>query len=259
MGNPELPVELIVRICYISTSSSQEAYRSLMLTCYAMRDIVRLGCLPLVPVTLHRRNQLKSFNKFVKKPGIASLIRFLWVIPSDARLSDLSAQIISRCNNVLALACPVDVLLQLNLNVLGELKHCTELTIKAQKISWPFGPQSAFCERIQRLHLIGPCQYRSWHNSLPFINVSSLSYSSGHDSAMGKFVHLTSKFRTLKRIAVVTHWQNEVPADALQVLTETLGPEKVKVSVVNRPRRWKEVNIWIDSLHDKDLFWKVKT
>ncbi|KAJ7596110.1 hypothetical protein C8J56DRAFT_924070 [Mycena floridula] len=249
----DLPVELVLRIVHIATCSSQAVYRSLVLVSRGMRDIVRLECLRSVPVTLTRQNQIAPFIRFVSDPEIGASIRYLWLI---VKQHPEPAIILALCPNIESLACKPSVLIR-HLQS-KPLPHCVQLTLHAQKLpTWQidYPHLHAFSHQIRDLHLMGPVnECRTQH----FLNLQSFSISSSDVTGLEIIEHLGSSFNT-ERIAFVVHSQ-QTARKLLDVLTAADAASRMlkakRLAVVQRPRRWTEMKLWIDRIQDNDLLWK---
>lgn len=257
-------MEIVLRIVKISTSSSQSSYRSLVLTSRIMREVVRLECLPLVPVILTKAYQLCSFLKFISSsPEIALSIRFLSTILSDSKTNGHCVFILRQCTNIESLACDFYTLYNLCSDSTFHHLRCTHLTLKGRSIQWnqllPTVNYRSFAKQLSSLHLIGPFTTRSqWtgHRPPAFENLTSASFSYGRDEKFDRqlFVDILRSPR-LQRVAIVTALQDPQRAR----LSSTVKELGSRCRLVIRPRRWTENKMWIDGLHDEDCIWKLES
>lgn len=257
----ELPIEIVLQIVSICASSSQSSYRALVLTSRTLRDVVRLECIPLVPVTLTTVHQIHAFLDFIAaSPELASCIRYLWIIPSDGTSYEGCRYIVNFCTNVESLACTSTTLFT---TICGSYRHtkCIHLTVKDWCIPWKYlqwimEPNPVF-EQLHTLHLIGPFanSQKSHHMPPAFTNLTSASFSYGHDDTVEPELYAEIlRSPRLQRIAIITTTHGSRRTRLAAKLQE-MGP---RFTLVARPRRWTEAKIWMYGFHDQDCIRKLK-
>lgn len=103
----KLPAELLLNISLNLCISSQRDYTTLVLVSRTLRYLCRLTCLPVVPVVLGTPEKATQFaNYLAADEDVAPLIRRLWIT------QDYHG-IISKCTNLVALACDGHNLVQI--------------------------------------------------------------------------------------------------------------------------------------------------
>ncbi|KAF8336775.1 hypothetical protein F5887DRAFT_566849 [Amanita rubescens] len=163
----ELPDELQLHI--LSYASSRQTFLALALTSKDIRRITFLACLPRIPILLTTREKLISFDRFCVNnpedtyfPGVARVVRHLWISPYEAEDRLPSSRVLKRCLNVNWLACNVWLLREGVLSQ-DELEHqqCRFLTLlKPSEEKWDSNipPQmqrscGAFFKQLTRLQV----------------------------------------------------------------------------------------------------------
>lgn len=258
----KLPVELALKIIAYAVSISQGTYRALLLTDKTFSDCIRLEMLPRVPIMLTTKKQMDAFDAYLqKRPEVVPHIHALWtiVLGSIYPMKSVCAAIIRRCTSLRSLACHPAVLHEaLQQDAPLAHTHCTDLTL-FQFTIWN-APQANIqfahlLNQVRRLHLIGSLE------SSPFAS------------------HVLPKLASLQRISVATGTTLTLDAVAFGELLQSPNLEQVvvttslhgdkqqdlklqapeidhRIAVLHRRRRWKEHNLWRDSLQDPDCFWK---
>ncbi|KAJ7600848.1 hypothetical protein C8J56DRAFT_19650 [Mycena floridula] len=259
-----LPLELVLEILKLSSSTSQSNYRSLVLTSRNMRDLVRIDCLQNVPVIIDSTTQILPFTNFIMShPKVMTSIRYLWIIPVDnspnaPSLHKFSSIIIQLCPNIISLACHPDSLLgSLSFaSARRPLSLCSELTLAIDKPcpqQEPGNPQIAsFCQLVERLHLIGPYAESGWQNMsqlrFPNLKYASVSVSINlYFPYPPAFSHVIPDSHNLERLKVITDLSGEAVGklEASVIQQEAIG--KADISFEHRPPG-EEMTAWIDGL-----------
>ncbi|KAJ7729663.1 hypothetical protein DFH07DRAFT_849671 [Mycena maculata] len=260
----DLPVELALCILSYATGCSRATYRSLLLANRKINDLIRLEMLPSVSIILTTERQLEAFKYYLeKRPDVVPHIHALWTIGPGSvyRITSVCASIINTCTNIRALACHPQVLeatmgrYQYHGNRDQTFRHtrCTDLTLIEFRTNWlrfmQFPCIAKLLHQIERLHLIGVLDAFAFHVDR-FPKLDNLARAS---IAMGSHRHiLPSVFSAmvtspkLKQVVITTR----LHGDEQQALSDTVQEMDDRFSVLHRRRRWKEANLWHESLQD---------
>ncbi|KAJ6557289.1 hypothetical protein DFH09DRAFT_1163644 [Mycena vulgaris] len=260
---PDLPVELALRILSYATGCSQATYRSLLLTNKRISELVRIEMLPGVAVILKSARQVDAFKYYLEtRPEVIPHIHSLWTITPGAvrRISHACAQIINTCTNLRALACHPQVLLD-SICSAPTLTHthCVDLTMIEFRVTWnsfmkkPAGVN--FFNQLERLHFIGALDQSLWADwavipKLQNLTRSSIAMGSHRNLTPALFVQLI-KSPKLQQVVITTRLHGEEQ----QMLSDAAQAIDDRFSVMHRRRRWKESNLWHESLQDPVRFW----
>lgn len=256
----DLPVELLLRIFEISATSSQSSYRSLVLTSRAIRELVRLESLPFLPIFLSKEAHFDSFLQFLESDSkVGPSIRYLWMIHLDYHCVNLPEQILTFCPNIVALACqPQSLLCFLSASTDAELPHCKELTLHDRVISsWESQSPNviAFCNQIERLHLIGPFLNGWTIPSLPNLFTASVVYGE-KPLEVARFREIFRDCTRLQRIALITELERKkLGFMHEQVKAWNTHTDVANIHLLSLPEDWTDMQMWLDGLYDRDLFW----
>ncbi|KAF8208707.1 hypothetical protein K438DRAFT_1930297 [Mycena galopus ATCC 62051] len=261
----KLPVELSLRILNYATACSQATYRALSLTNKAILDLIRSEkMLAGVSIILVTEGQLLAFEAFLKlRPEVIPYIHSLWTIcpGSVRRVARLCTSIINTCTELRALACHPHVLLD-SVCRGATFKHtrCVDLTLIEFRVTWSTfmdaSPNGArFFHQLERLHFIGALDHSLWATWAVIPKLNNLARAS---IAMGSHRNITPalfaelvKSPKLQQVVITTRLHGEdqqMLSDAVQEIDE-------RFSVIHRRRRWKESNLWHESLQDPHRFW----
>ncbi|KAF8650339.1 hypothetical protein AX16_005280 [Volvariella volvacea WC 439] len=104
----DLPPELVLEIGLLVSASSQQYYHTLLLLSKKCYRLLRLRCLPAVPVVLTDNIKARSFHNLTREHG--EWIRHLWAVDGRSPAIRLLAYIIGNCPNLISLACTQGVL-----------------------------------------------------------------------------------------------------------------------------------------------------
>ncbi|KAJ7505508.1 hypothetical protein B0H11DRAFT_2220936 [Mycena galericulata] len=260
----ELPVELALRILGYATGCSQRTYRSLLLTNKRISNLIRLEMLSGVAVILTSLRQLEAFAQYLaKRTEVIPHIHALWTIApgSVRRFTVVSADIINTCTSIRSLACHPHVLeYALGRRQIGNqtLRHtrCVDLTLIEFRASWhnlmQYAALAQFFHQIERLHFIGALDAHLWSVFPKLNNLTRVSIAMGSHERISApvFTEMLGSPK-LQQVVVTTRLHGEDQqslADAVQEIDD-------RFSVLHRRRRWKEANLWHESLQDPDRFW----
>jgi len=124
-------------LSYASLKTLRQTFLALALTSKDIRRKTFRACIPRIPILLTTRESLISFDHFCVNnpedahfPGVARLVRHLWICPYEAEDRLPSSRVLKRCLNIDSLACNV-WLLKEGVCSQDELKHqqCRFLTL----------------------------------------------------------------------------------------------------------------------------------
>lgn len=165
----DLPAELQL---HILSFASRQTFLALALASKDIRRKTYIACIPRIPILLTTREKLLSFNQFCENnpedkvgfPGVAKLVRHLWISPYEAEDRFPSCMVLKRCLNIKSLACNAWLLTE-GVCSQDELKHqqCRFLTLlMPSEQNWErhFRPQmrksrGAFFEQLTRMQVEG--------------------------------------------------------------------------------------------------------
>ncbi|KAJ7212288.1 hypothetical protein GGX14DRAFT_622923 [Mycena pura] len=261
----DLPVELSLRILIYATAYSQGTYRSLLLVNKKISGWIVIEMLSGVPIILADRRQLEAFESYLMtRPEVIPHIRNLWTICPTSVISvhRLCVSIINRCTHLRSLACHPHILFHI-LNT-SELQHtrCVDLTLIEFRIRWGHYMQSStvwaqFFNQLRRLHFIGAMDHFSTLTVIPKLeNIARVSVALG-SSTLVQPVMFEELMKSPKLGQVVI--TSRLHGDAHKALSDAAQQIDDRFSVMHRRRRWKEHNLWRESLQDPDRFWKQAT
>ncbi|KAJ7695983.1 hypothetical protein B0H17DRAFT_1054446 [Mycena rosella] len=258
----DLPVELALRILFFATACSQGTYRSLLLTNKQICEWIRIEMLSGVSVILTTDRQMEAFKYYIEqRPEVIPHIHSLWAISPGSfhRIARTCVSIINMCTSIRSLACHPQVLLQSICQ--GPFKHtdCVDLTMIEFRVTWnsfmqsPSGAQ--FFNNIARLHFIGALEQNLWANwavipRLQNLTRASIAMGSHRVISPALFAQVVQSPK-LKQVVITTRLHGEdqqMISDAAQAIDD-------RFSVIHRRRRWKESNLWHESLQDPNRFW----
>ncbi|KAJ6584748.1 hypothetical protein B0H19DRAFT_1106374 [Mycena capillaripes] len=260
-----LPVELALRILTYATACSQGTYRSLLLTNKRIAELIRTdNMLAGVSIILLKESQMDAFLAYIKEhPEAIPNVRALWTIcPGSVRaISRVCVSIIDLCTNIRSLACHPHVLLE-SICRGDEFRHarCVDLTMIEFRITWAsFMDASAsgakFFHQLERMHFIGALDHSLWATWAVIPKLNNLARAS---IAMGSFRNLNKSLfervvesPKLQQVVVTTRLHGEDQ----QMLSDAAQEIDHRFSVIHRRRRWKESNLWHESLQDSNRFW----
>ncbi|KAE9410751.1 hypothetical protein BT96DRAFT_1011493 [Gymnopus androsaceus JB14] len=108
----ELPIEISLEILCLAGSQSQATYRALLLTSKVIYNLIRVECIPFLPIVISRKSQVEPFMTWIKaSPHLARRLKHLWLIPdsSPTAFDDRTRIIfiIINCPNLVSLACGI--------------------------------------------------------------------------------------------------------------------------------------------------------
>ncbi|KAJ7164657.1 hypothetical protein C8R43DRAFT_987782 [Mycena crocata] len=259
-----LPVELALRILSYATGCSQGTYRSLLLTNRRISDLIRIEMLAGVSIILTDERHLVAFQYYIeKRPEVIPHIHSLWTISpgSVRRVSRVCQTIINTCTSIRALACHPHVLMEsICRNPDLNHAHLVDLTMIEFRITWsnfmnhsPSGTK--IFHQIERLHFIGALDQTLWSAWAVIPKLNNLTRAS---IAMGSHRNITpSLFEQviqspkLRQVVITTRLHGEEQ----QMLSDVAQEIDDRFSVMHRRRRWKESNLWHESLQDPERFW----
>ncbi|KAF5369415.1 hypothetical protein D9758_002825 [Tetrapyrgos nigripes] len=255
-----LPVELGLKIFIFASCQSQSTYRSLLLTCRSIHNLIRLEIIPLLPITLTSKNQMISFSTLVtKNPEIAPRVRYLWMIAEVGNCYAWS-DILQKCTSIVSLACHSNMLI--GVDVVSRHTQLRDLTMR--EILPMYGDQDLY-NQIDSLHIIegggGYWAQRMANYTLPiFANLRSASISIGARCwipriAFEDWLHAPK----LKQLAFVTSAHKADVVSVLAKEVEACGNDRYTVSLVHTPKRLTEKKLWQARVHDRDVVWKLKS
>lgn len=284
-----LPAELALRTLLLAASHSQSTYRALTLTSHYVRNLIRLEALPYVPITLSRRRQISAFLVFLSSEPqrlVAKSIRHLWIVPdspvlsrhSDEHLDDnqhpdlpVCQQIIRECTGLVSLACRLRVL-RAAICRADVLRHteCVDLTLMdfnrdnlslGDLVKTQVGAQ--FLNQLDRLHIFGPLDgyvlYNHPWNPPPVVvtvamrNLTHLSVSLGFGSSLS---FLSPFLKTLLTENLEQIWfTSRLHGEEAIELAEQLRYIDPRCELAYRPRRCKEMNIWMNG---RERLWEQR-
>jgi len=248
-----------------ATGCSQGTYRALLLTNKRISGLVLAeNLIEGVSITLIRESQMTAFESYLKmRPEVIPHVRALWTIcpGSVRRITRVCVSIINTCTNIRSLACHPHVLLE-SICRGAVFKHtrCVDLSIIEFRITWStFMDASSngtkFFHQLERLHFIGALDHSLWATWAVIPKLNNLTRAS---IAMGSHRNITPtlfsqmvKSPKLQQVVVTTRLHGvdqQMLADAVQEIDE-------RFSVIHRRRRWKESNLWHESLQDPNRFW----
>ncbi|KAJ7740193.1 hypothetical protein DFH07DRAFT_965380 [Mycena maculata] len=259
----ELPIELALRILGYAASCSQGTYRSLLLTNKRMAGLVRIEMLSGVSVILTSERQMKAFKFYLRAcPEVIPHIHALWTVtPGSVRqISTLCVDIITTCTSLRALACHPHILLQ-SICQQTTLAHTllVDLTMIEFRVPWSllmnYGGSRTGAElfnQLERLHFIGALDTNHWAVFPKLNNISRVSIAMGSHRRITAdlFQELVASPKLLQ-VVITTRLHGE----AQQTLSSAAQDIDDRFSVLHRRRRWKEANLWNESLQDPDRFW----
>ncbi|KIK59404.1 hypothetical protein GYMLUDRAFT_44752 [Collybiopsis luxurians FD-317 M1] len=278
----DLPTELLLEILCLAGSISQATYRALLLTSKRIHELVRLECIPFLPILIFKKKQLESFCSWLfHNEPIANRVRYLWIVPDTSpRFSThnlhLTAACMGFCPNIVSLACGAQELLCWERNLasfvslppkwprfpIGHFRHPSlkHLTIM-ENCDWvPVG--SRLFSQIETLHVIGcrspeftfPCQGSiSYH----YPNLLEATFSLPKKAnVLRPDMQFLMRSPKLKRAAFVTRQRLEPLVATLfnDILNLTIGS---RFALVHRPKRWTEMKMWQTKLADAECVWKL--
>ncbi|KAJ7459674.1 hypothetical protein FB451DRAFT_1271132 [Mycena latifolia] len=257
-----LPVELALRILTYATGCSQATYRSLLLTNKRISDLIRIEMLSGVSIILTSGPQLQAFLYYLQqRPEVIPHIHALWTIcpGSVRRITSTCVSIINLCTSIRSLACHPQVLLQSICRAPFEHTHCVDLTLIEFRVTWHSFMQTASGQSLfnglERLHFIGALDQNLWAQWAVIPKLQNLTRAS---IAMGSHRNITPelfaqvvKSPKLKQVVITTRLHGEEQ----QMLSDAAQAIDDRFSVMHRRRRWKESNLWHESLQDRDRFW----
>jgi hypothetical protein len=259
-----LPVELALRIFSYATGISQGTYRSLLLTSKKIHNLIRIEMLSGVSVILIRESQLLAFDSYLStRPEVIPHIRYLWTIcpGSVRRVARVCVSIINTCTNIRSLACHPHVLLE-SICRGQTFKHtrCVDLTMIEFRVTWSSfmeGTASGanFFHQLERLHFIGALDHSLWATWAVIPKLNNLARASialgSHRNVNKTLFEQVVKSPKLQQVVITTRLHGEDQqnlSDAAQEIDD-------RFSVIHRRRRWKESNLWHESLQEPDRFW----
>ncbi|KAJ7163303.1 hypothetical protein C8R46DRAFT_337814 [Mycena filopes] len=261
----ELPLELVLRVLNFATATSQATYRALMLTNKRISELIRTEkMLEGVSIILTTEKQMNAFESLLKaRPALIPQIQALWTISPGSvhKISSVCVRIIKMCTSIRALACHPNILLEsLCRAVPFQHTRCVDLTMIEFRITWATfmnsSPSGArFFNQIQRLHFIGALDHSLWATWAVIPRLDNLTRAS---IAMGSYKNITQPLFAevvqspkLKQVVITTRLHGQDQQD----LSDAVQDIDHRFSVIHRRRRWKECNLWHESLQEPDRFW----
>ncbi|KAJ7506765.1 hypothetical protein B0H11DRAFT_241780 [Mycena galericulata] len=212
---------------------------------------------------LSSERHLKAFKFYLqKRPEVIPHINALWTITPGSvhRVHTVCVDIITTCTSLRSLACHPQVLTAAICHkptvIHAGLVDLTMIELSlielSMRISWqnlmhfPSGGQ--FLHQLERLHLIGPLD--AWAVFPKLNNLTRASIEMGlHRRIPGEMFREMVKSPKLEQVVLTTRLHGEERQSLLDVAQEMDG----RFSVVNhRKLRWKESNLWHESLQDPD-------
>lgn len=147
-----LPTELLLEILLGLCASSQREYATLLLVSRTLRDICRLTCLPVISVVLETPEKAAQFAEYLTADeDVAPLVRRLWIVEGYPG-------VVSKCTNLVALACEGLDLLQITSCDTFQHRHLVDLTFMGSWRSWVQFWQSkhaqVLCGQLEKLWLL---------------------------------------------------------------------------------------------------------
>ncbi|KAJ7264012.1 hypothetical protein B0H12DRAFT_1102476 [Mycena haematopus] len=261
----KLPVELSLRILNYATACSQATYRSLSLTNRAISDLIRSEkMLAGVSITLVNERQLLAFESFLKlRPEVIPYIHNLWTIcpGSVRRVARSCISIINTCTHIRSLACHPHVLLEsICRGAVFKHTHCVDLTMIQFRVTWSTFMDAStngtkFFHQLRRLHFIGALDHSMWATwaIIPKLNnVTRVSIAMGsHREITPSLFNQLITSPKLEQVVITTRLHGEDQ----QILSDVVQDIDERFSLIHRRRRWKESNLWHESLQDPNRFW----
>lgn len=286
----ELPLEISLEILRLAGSKSQGTYRALLLTSKAIHQLVRVECIPFLPVVISTKSQVESFSCWLRlNPTLVTQVKHLWLVPDTSPLDSNNhgtLAILLSCPNLVSIACGIrdlqewdeicimgreypsqfsTVPLNYNLRLPSSLKHITVL----DNASWRhrFLVQlvgSELFAHIQTLHVVG-C--RSPQAEFPssvllqqkFTNLVEASFSFPR-GALPNFESLASsrfvQSPKLKKVAFIT--RTKPGPKSRMISSEVLSSLGPRFTLRFRPKRWTETKMWKERITDVRCIWKLR-
>ncbi|KAF7346108.1 hypothetical protein MSAN_01837500 [Mycena sanguinolenta] len=216
-----------------------------------------------VSIILTNERQLASFEDLLKaRPEVIPYIRSLWTIcpGSVRRVHKTCVNIINTCIHLRALACHPHVLLE-SISRGPDFKHtrCVDLTMIEFRVTWNSFMQSPngakLFNQLQRLHFIGALDNSAWANWAVIPKLDNLSRASiamgSHKQIQPSLFAQLIKSPKLQQVVITTRLHGEDQ----QMLSNAVQDIDDRFGVIHRRRRWKESNLWHESLQDPNRFW----
>jgi hypothetical protein len=249
---PDLPVEVVARIVQFATASRPlKTYTSLIFASSQMQAIVYTTCFSHLPIMLHTRNQVLSFQMLLQShPDIGPSVRMLWFIAGIKSSEEVSIgrAILSACPLITRLACKTDLLRSTITSTSFSLDHLRDLMLIE-----PFIPWAAFLAYPNGRQLFSQLtHFRSSGGRLftfpdfCFTSLTHLSFSC-HDLATLQFptipVFDQESFPVLKQIVPTIPFMVCRSQDS-HALRSAGRKSDARVDVIPCPKKWKEADMW---------------
>ncbi|KAJ7065901.1 hypothetical protein B0H15DRAFT_1028093 [Mycena belliarum] len=258
-----LPVELALPILIYATGCSQSTYRSLLLTNKRISDLIRIEhMLSVVSVILNSPHQMEAFLSYITQhPEVIPDIRALWTISpgSVRRIIPTCVSIINLCTDIRSLACHPEVLIQSICSQPFKHKRCISFTMIEFRVTWhtlmSTDEGAQFFNQLEHLHFIGALDQNLWAQwaAIPKLkNLTRASIAMGsHRTVTPQLFEQVIQSPKLKQVVITTR----LHGDEQQMLADATLAIDDRFSVMHRRRRWKETNLWHESLLDQNRFW----
>jgi hypothetical protein len=263
------PVELTTRIIalmtesWTSSRSAWRSYHSLIRVSSQFQAIAYAECIPHLPVMLHTRNHVYSFEALLKNhPYVGPKVRALWFIAAIKASEEhlIGGAILAACPQLTRLACNIN-LLECMVDTASH-RQLRDLTLVENIIPW----ERLLRNQNARLLFNELTHFRSSGGqsfTIPdfcFTSLAHLSFAC-HDLTLcctsfvrpGEPMFGPRVFPGLRRIVPTIPYITCRYQDS-RVLRSRGSKMDARVDVIPCPKKWKEADVWLSARWGADLW-----